>query len=264
MRELIDYFLNFIKALFLSFIIVYMFYKFTTLSPGDGVTVAPSLKSGTALWHHQHHQQWISFSPRAQVCRLSQTQKVCSVQTGRSTPQHALSTAQCDPQRPQTLWCSRPAAPGSSPAACPGWWSDSPSDRALPSSPTSNSQVPNFGEKKKSWSSVHCPPLFECLRKRRPFPWKESTSLSCRRSLACAVRRRPIRNAEVLFPGMFGDVAMHWHPSVEINQKIKKQDHLPRKHTHRWVYYQCVYKTRPSFGCNWIAVMRGRDGTTRI
>lgn len=55
---------------------------------------------------------------------------------------------------------------------------------------------------------------------------------TCRRSLTDGPQHRPIRAKEVLFPGVFGDVAVLSHPSEEIYQ-IKKQTHSPEKHSYR-------------------------------
>lgn len=63
--------------------------------------------------------------------------------------------------------------------------------------------------------SILCPLFFfssfflDVYAERVPSLERSRRLLSCRRSLACADRHRPIRDAEVLFPGMFGDVAMH-------------------------------------------------------
>lgn len=91
------------------------------------VTVVPCPSSGRSPWR-------LSSSPSADVCRWSRTLTLCSVQTGWSTSPHPPSTARCAPRRPQTLWCSAPAASDSSPAACPGWWSGWLFDHVLPSS----------------------------------------------------------------------------------------------------------------------------------
>lgn len=84
------------------------------------IIVAPCQSLGRSLWHHQG---LCSSSPSVVVCRWSQTVILCSVKTCWSTSLRPPSTAQCAPQRPETLWCSGPAAADSSPAACHGWWS---------------------------------------------------------------------------------------------------------------------------------------------
>lgn len=187
--------------------------------------MVPCPSSGRSLWR-------LSSSPSADVCRWSRTLTLCSVQTGWSTSPHPPSTARCAPRRPQTLWCSAPAASDSSPAACPGWWSGWLFDHVLPSSfcllYASRCRINVCSGSRDHFSfffftsSIPCRCSLESSRRL----------VTCRRSLTHAAPRLSNQRS-----GSFVSGNVWWCgyalTSIRGNISDKKQTHLPGKHKHR-------------------------------
>lgn len=177
---------------------------------------------------------------------------LCSVQTGWSISLHPRSTAQSAQRTTQTLWCSGPAGADSSPAACHGWWSAELFGHALPSlklldcdSRSNKSQIVGVYGSRSHFCFRFLKYIFMQI-----LPYKERCVFKFADGPLRTDPGYPIRAEEVLFPGMFGDVAKLWNLSEEYQKKLKP--HLftweaPAQVSQR----PFLLKTRHRPGCAW-------------